>query len=84
MNLAQKTGCAPRVAVKTPTLCATSEGASPTQAPRFRLSQGGLDTPPWRVVHRARTCAGTGQSGRKKQSAAKACGALGAGENCMG
>src|SRR5690554_814010 len=42
----------------------TWSGLSPTWSPRFRLCQGGRLTPPLRVVHKARTRRGAGQSGR--------------------
>src|SRR5690554_4245289 len=42
----------------------TWPGLSPTWSPRFRLCQGGRLTPPLRVVHKARTRRGAGQSGR--------------------
>lgn len=45
-----RSGLSPRAAASRARLAATAAGSSPTWSPRLKLSNGGLETPPARVV----------------------------------
>ena len=58
-----QTGATPSACPSTLRLWATACTVSPTCKPKFKLSYGGKDSPPARVVQTACTPAGAGQSG---------------------
>ena len=59
----KNTGLCPICTARRSRLVCTSADRSPTWSPRFMLSQGAAETPPWRLVMSARTRVGVGQSG---------------------
>ena len=60
----KNTGLAPHAAANCWRLCATDKGSSPTCSPKFRLSQGALETPPLRVLQHTRAPGQLGSAGR--------------------